>query len=75
VPWRSMVNIDVEANVPDTLPMSVLLGTDIPQLQDLTGQELFTKNQPEMVEVILVVTTRALCLKQIQHKCNAAPSR
>ena len=41
-------SIEVEAAVSDTLPMSVLLGTDVPQLQDLIGQALYRENKPEV---------------------------
>ena len=33
-------DIDVEAAVSDSLPIPVLLGTNVPQLQDLIGQAL-----------------------------------
>ena len=50
--------IDVEAALSDTLPMSVLLGMDVPQLWDFIEQAL---------EDVLAVTTRAQFLKQKQH--------
>jgi len=60
-------NIDVEAAVSDSLPMPVLLGTDVPQVQDLIGQVLCREHQPERIEDVVVVTTRAQYSKQIQH--------
>ena len=59
-------NIDVEAAVSDSLPMPVLLGTDVPQLQDLIGQALCREHQPEVIEDVMAVTTRAQYSKQKQ---------
>jgi len=61
-------SIEVEAAVSDTLPMSVLLGTDVPQLQDLVGQALYRENKPEVIEDVLAVTTRAQFSKQVQQE-------
>ena len=51
--------IDVEAAISETLPMPVLLGTDVPQLQDFIEQALFRDKQPVGTEDVLAVTTRA----------------
>ena len=54
--------IDVEAAVSETLPMAVLLGTDVPQLPGLLKGKLMTEehNGPESA---LVVTARAAARK------------
>ena len=57
-------NIDVVAAVSDSLPMPELLGTDVPQLQDLIGQALSREHQPEVIEDVMAVTTRAQYSKQ-----------
>ena len=59
--------IDVEAALSDTLPIPVLLGTDVPQLQDFIEQALFRDNQPIGTEDVFAVTTRAQFLKQTQQ--------
>ena len=59
--------IDVEAALSDTLPIPVLLGTDVPQLQDFIEQALFRDNQPVETEDVFAVTTRAQVLKQTQQ--------
>ena len=48
--------LDVEAAVSDTLPVSMLLGTDVPELTDLLEKELDLQVPDEDV---LMVTTRA----------------
>ena len=58
---------DVEAALSDTLPMLILLGTDVPQLQNFIEQALFRHNQPVGTEDVLAVTTRAQFLKQTQQ--------
>ena len=60
-------NIDAEAAVSDSLPMPVLLGTDVPQLQDLFGQALSKEHLPEVIEDVMTVTTRAQYSKQQQQ--------
>ena len=50
----------VEATVSDTLPRSVLLGTDVPQLTELFGQQKTCKQR----ENALVVVTRSQARKQ-----------
>ena len=60
-------HIDVEAALSDTLPMPVLLGTDVPQLQDFVGHALFGDNQQLVTEDALAVTTRAQILRQNEH--------
>ena len=42
----------------DTLPMSVLLGTDVEELGELLGEGILRK-VPEQKDEALVVTTRA----------------
>lgn len=59
-------HINVEAALTDTLPMSVLLGTDVPQLQDFIGQALSRDNQSMETEDVLAVTTRAQFLRQTE---------
>ena len=50
-------HIDVEAALSDTLPMPVLLGTDVPQLQHFVEYALFGDNQQLVTEDALAVTT------------------
>ena len=52
-------NIDVEASICDNLPIPLLLGADVPQLQDLIGQALCREHQPEVIEDVMAVTVRA----------------
>ena len=64
--------IQVEAAVSDTLPMSVLLGTDVEELGELLGEGIL-KKAPEQKDEALVVTTRAQARRQereeaIQHQ-------
>ena len=59
-------HIDVEAALSDTLPMPVLLGTDVPQLQDFVGHALFGDNQ-QLVAVDVLAVTRAQLLRQNEH--------
>ena len=47
--------------------MSVLLGTDVPQLQDFVGHALFGDNQQLVAEDALAVTTRVQILRQNEH--------
>ena len=47
--------------------MPVLLGTDVPQLQDFIEHALFRDKQPVGTEDVLAVTTRAQFLKQTQQ--------
>ena len=54
--------IQVEAAVSDTLPMSVLLGTDVAELSELLGSE--TLKGPQQKDEALVVMTRAQAKKQ-----------
>ncbi len=51
------IPLQVKAAVSETLPVSVLLGTDVPELGDLLGKHTLTK-RPEVADV-LMVTTRA----------------
>ena len=51
--------IEVEAAISETLPMSVLLGTDIPELPELLQSDRSKKS-----EVAFAVTTRAAGKKQ-----------
>ena len=64
--------IQVEAAVSDTLPMSVLLGTDVEELGELLGEGILKKAQEQKDEAV-VVTTRAQARRQereeaIQHQ-------
>jgi len=47
-------NIGVKAALSDTLPMPVLLGTNVPQLQELIVQALCKDNQHEATRDVLV---------------------
>jgi len=51
-------SLDVRAAVSDTLPMSVMRGTDVPQLWDLIQQTLCKDQQQEAIRDVLVVTSR-----------------
>ena len=56
---------DVEAAVSDTLPMAVLLGTDVPELADLLdGEFLGTQANQQQGDKALLVTTRAKAKQQ-----------
>ena len=68
-------NNDVEAAVSDSLLMPVLLGTDVPQPQDLIGQALSREHQPEVIEDVMAVTTRAQYSKQQQQDTMLHHSR
>ena len=57
--------LDVEAAVSDTLPVSMLLGTDVPELTDLLEKELDLQ-VPE--EDVLMVTTRAAGARRTQEE-------
>ena len=59
---------DVEAALSETLPMPVLLGTDVPQLQDFIGQAFSGDNQAPGTEDVFAVTTRAQLLRQTEQK-------
>ena len=52
------IPLQVEAAVSDTLPVSVLLGTDVPGLDTLLEKQV-AGTVPERVKDALVVTTRA----------------
>ena len=52
------IPLQVEAAVSDTLPVSVLLGTDVPELDTLLEKQV-AGAVPERVKDALVVTTRA----------------
>ena len=53
-------HLTVEAAVSDTLPMSMLLGTDVPEMTKILTQELITQGTQEDV---MMVTTRAQARK------------
>ena len=59
------VHIKVEAAVSDTLPVAVLLGTDVPQLTQLLGEELKT---PSEQADAMVVVTRARAKQQLEEE-------
>ena len=61
-------HLDVEAALSETLPMPVLLGTDVPQLQDFIGQAFFRESQPQGTEDVFAVTTRAQFLRQTEQE-------
>ena len=61
-------HIDVEAALSDTLPMPVLLGTDVPQLQDFIGQAFSGEHQPLGTEDVFAVTTRAQFFRQTEQE-------
>ena len=48
--------------------MPVLLGTDVPQLQDFIGQAFFGESQPQGTEDVFAVTTRAQFLRQTEQE-------
>ena len=52
------IPLQVEAAVSDTLPVSVLLGTDVPELNTLLGKQV-SCTATEQVQDALIVTTRA----------------
>ena len=54
--------IRVEAAVSDSLPVAVLLGTDVPEMSALLGQESEPKNQQD----VMVVVTRAQARQQLE---------
>ena len=54
--------LHVEAAISDTLPMPVLLGTDVPELKALLTGDL--KPPTQQTDEALVVTTRAMAKKQ-----------
>ena len=56
--------IRVEAAVSDSLPVAVLLGTDIPEMSALLGRESEPKNQQN----VMVVVTRAQARQQLEEE-------
>ena len=62
----SGVPLLVEAAVADSLPVPVLLGTDVPQLFQLLGQTI-QGNEAE-AENVLVVTTRSRAREQLEEE-------
>ncbi len=71
-----LINVDgfplqVEAAVSETLPVSVLLGTDIPALGDLLGKDINSTSRTAEAEV-LVVTTRAQAWHQAVEERDQA---
>ena len=58
--------IEVEAAVSDTLPMSVLLGTDIPELTELLQGKTAQTNAKE--QAFMVVTRAAATKKKIEEE-------
>ena len=57
--------LEVEAAVSETLPMAVLLGTDVPELADLLDGEFFaTQTNQLQADEALMVTTRAKAKQQ-----------
>ena len=52
--------IDIKAALSDTLPILVLLGTDVPQLWDFIGQVLFRDNHHEVAKDVLVVRSASI---------------
>ena len=57
----------VEAGVSHALPVSVLLGTDVPQLVGLLHAGKQAKEEEREPEEALVVTTRARAWKQVEE--------
>ena len=49
-------HIEVEATLSGTLPVPVMLGTDVPQLQDFVRQAFFGESQRQGTEDVLAVT-------------------
>lgn len=60
----------VEAAGSETLPMSMLLGTDVPELTDLLESELYgwQKQEETSGKDVLLVTTRAQAKHQQQEE-------
>ena len=56
--------IRVEAAVSDSLPVAVLLGTDVPEMSALLGRESEPKNQQD----VMVVVTRAQARQQLEEE-------
>ena len=50
-------HIEVQAALSGTLPVPVMLGTDVPQLQDFIRQAFFGESQRQGTEDVLAVTT------------------
>ena len=61
-------HIEVEAALSETFPMPVLLGTDVPQLQDFIGQAFFGKSQGQGTEDVFALTTRTQFLRQTEQE-------
>jgi len=57
------VKIQVEAAVSDTLPRSVLLGTDVPEFSDLLGSGAL-RDGKQQVDDVMAVVTRAQAKRQ-----------
>ena len=62
------IPLQVEAAVSDTLPVSVLLGTDVPELETLLEKQV-AGAVPERVKDALVVTTHA---QASSRRCDPA---
>ena len=72
--WKVELKVDglplsVEAAVSRTLPVPVLLGTDVPELDKLLGRVDVPGNSPAEN---LIVVIRALSLKQAQEDLTIA---
>ena len=61
-------HIEVEAALSETLPMPVLLGTDISQLQDFIGQALFGESQRQWTKDVFAVTTKTQFLRLTEQE-------
>lgn len=60
------IPLQIEAAVSDTLPVSVLLGTDIPELDMLLWKQTLSQTREQEAEA-LIVTTRAQAKQQVEE--------
>ena len=51
--------LQVEAAVSDTLPVAVLLGTDVPELGDLLGRPVIQKKTPHEGDALVITCAQA----------------
>ena len=62
------LHIEVEAAVSSTLPVSVLLGDDVPELQQLIGVSQPKDSSPSSSDDVLVVVTRAQAKQRLAEE-------
>ena len=61
-------HIEVEAALSGTLPVPVMLGTDVPQLHDSIRKAFFGESQGQGTEDVFAVTTRTQFLRQTEQE-------